>query len=73
MTYVTIPLKQFENFQNRSIGSKFGMARIHTIVDLDKKYKILNKSYRYAVTEKVTTITLTFETEQDASWFILNV
>ena len=70
MTQITIPLKQFEACLYRNIKSTSGISKLQAIIGFDKKHKILNKTYSH---NGVTMVKLTFETEEAATWFALNL
>ena len=61
----TITIKQFENFITRDLDSFTGMAKLQAAFDINKRYKIIDKKY------SLSKITLTFETPEAKTWFLL--
>ena len=68
MTYtVKISNHDYQAFMYRDLGKFDGLKKVDAAFSFNKRYKILDRSYERS------NVILTFETEQMATWFLLNL
>ena len=69
---ISVPQDKYEKFMYRDIESFSGFEKLTAAFTFNNRYKIVSKAYEWDYGYKYRLVKLTFATEEDATWFLLN-